>query len=177
MNYIIVDLEATCWPNEKQKEKMEIIEIGAVKLVENLEMLNEFGSFVRPICSPILSSFCTKLTTITQSQVDGADTFAEVFPNFLQWIGPEPYWLCSWGHYDFNQFKIDCERHRISFPFNIQRHINLKQRFAEFRNIKPCGMGKALDILGWPLQGTHHRGIDDARNIAKIAQLILKTNA
>jgi inhibitor of KinA sporulation pathway (predicted exonuclease) len=29
-------------------------------------------------------------------------------------------------------------------------------------------MEKALNILKLPLDGTHHRGIDDAKNIAKI---------
>ena len=29
-------------------------------------------------------------------------------------------------------------------------------------------VGMALDKLGLPLEGTHHRGVDDAWNIAKI---------
>jgi inhibitor of KinA sporulation pathway (predicted exonuclease) len=29
-------------------------------------------------------------------------------------------------------------------------------------------MAEALKFLGLPLDGTHHRGIDDARNIARI---------
>jgi inhibitor of KinA sporulation pathway (predicted exonuclease) len=35
------------------------------------------------------------------------------------------------------------------------------------------GMSTALKIAGIPLEGVHHRGIDDAKNIAKLAQLIL----
>jgi len=31
-------------------------------------------------------------------------------------------------------------------------------------------LSPALDLLGLPLAGTHHRGIDDARNIARIVQ-------
>jgi inhibitor of KinA sporulation pathway (predicted exonuclease) len=34
-------------------------------------------------------------------------------------------------------------------------------------------MTAALDLLGLSLAGTHHRGIDDARNIAKIVQMTL----
>ena len=33
---------------------------------------------------------------------------------------------------------------------------------------KRFGMAGALRQLGLPLTGTHHRGIDDARNIARI---------
>ena len=33
---------------------------------------------------------------------------------------------------------------------------------------RPLGMKGALAMEDIPLEGTHHRGIDDARNIAKI---------
>jgi inhibitor of KinA sporulation pathway (predicted exonuclease) len=34
-------------------------------------------------------------------------------------------------------------------------------------------MAEALQIAGLPLEGTHHGGIDDARNIAKMLPYIL----
>jgi inhibitor of KinA sporulation pathway (predicted exonuclease) len=48
------------------------------------------------------------------------------------------------------------------------KHHSLKHEFATIHGIKPCGMEKALGMLGMSLDGTHHRGIADARNIAKI---------
>ncbi len=33
-------------------------------------------------------------------------------------------------------------------------------------------MAKALELLGIELKGTHHRGIDDAKNIAAIYKYI-----
>lgn len=39
--------------------------------------------------------------------------------------------------------------------------------------VKSCGMARALEIAGLPLEGTHHRGADDARNIARLAALVL----
>jgi len=37
------------------------------------------------------------------------------------------------------------------------------------------GMEKALQLLNLPLEGTHHRGVDDAWNIAGIlSELVLK---
>jgi len=38
---------------------------------------------------------------------------------------------------------------------------------------RPVGMAQALKELGLPLEGTHHRGIDDARNIAHILHRLL----
>ena len=110
MNYIIVDLEATCERNNRAFNN-EIIEIGAVKLNRNLDIIDEFCSFVQPIVNPILTDFCVELTTITQKDVDSADGFITVLNRFLAWIGNEDFFLCSWGYYDKNQFIKDCELH------------------------------------------------------------------
>lgn len=173
MYYVIVDLEATCWENGTNPSRMEIIEIGAVLLeASNTQPSKEFSQFVKPIAESVLSAFCTQLTSIQQRDVDNAEYFYQVFPAFLDWIGPEPFTLCSWGAYDLNQFRTDCQRHGISFPTTFEQHINLKKAFAQWKRVKPCGMKAALAMLNLPLEGQHHRGIDDARNIAKIAQIL-----
>lgn len=174
MRYIVVDLEATCWQGGNVREQMEIIEIGAVILESSTGPISqEFTSFVKPVVAPQLSDFCLRLTSIRQEDVDKADTFKTVFPRFRDWIGTQQFFLCSWGDYDLNQLRIDCQRTAIPFPGSFSRHINLKQKFAILKKIKPCGMRKALHIVGLKLEGTHHRAIDDARNIAKIAVQIL----
>lgn len=43
-----------------------------------------------------------------------------------------------------------------------------------FRLDREVGMPEALDLLGLKLEGTHHRGIDDASNIAKILEILLE---
>lgn len=174
MRYVVVDLEATCWEQGNNRDRMEIIEIGAVLLqTSGGPASGEFDSFVRPVESPELSAFCTQLTSIRQEDVDGADLFPEVFRRFLAWIGPEPFTLCSWGAYDLNQLRLDCRRHGIEMPASFERHVNLKERHARLRRIKAMGMKGALAKEGIPLEGTHHRGLDDARNIAKLARIIL----
>jgi len=174
MRYIIVDLEATCWESRVTIEQMEIIEIGAVLLGASSGPIGEeFSEFVRPVILPLLSEYCTRLTSIQQADVDMADDFKLVFPRFTNWIGTQPFTLCSWGAYDLKQFRVDCERHKIPLPSSFLKHINLKQEFADLQRIKPCEMAKALKHLGFKLEGTHHRAIDDVRNIAKIAMRIL----
>jgi 3'-5' exoribonuclease 1 len=174
MRYVIVDLEATCWEKGTSPDKMETIEIGAV-LLETCSgpVSQEFASFVKPVASLTLSKFCTELTSIRQEDVDQADHFWAVFPRFVQWIGDEPFRLCSWGAYDLNQLSKDCERHRMELPQSFENHVNLKKEFSRLFDVKPTGMKRALAMMKIALDGTHHRGIDDARNIAKLAQTIL----
>ncbi|HHW94658.1 MAG TPA: exonuclease domain-containing protein [Mogibacterium sp.] len=168
MNYIVLDLEATCEENNRNFSN-EIIEIGAVRIDENFDIISTYNEFIKPKINPVLTDFCKQLTTITQEDVDNARAFPEVIEHFMNWadINSGEYLLCSWGYYDRKQLVKNCELYRLDSSW-IDKHISLKHQFGTIRNERPCGMAKALNKLNIPLEGTHHRGIDDAKNIAKI---------
>jgi 3'-5' exoribonuclease 1 len=163
---VVVDLEATCW-REGNINASEIIEIGAVRLTPAGAPADRFQTFVRPVEQPVLSEFCVQLTHIQQVDVDAAPTFPAALEAFADWADAAgPYVLASWGEYDKNQLRRDCHRHGVTYPFG--RHVNLKKVHAQHVGASPCGMARALAQAGLPLLGTHHRGIDDAVNIARI---------
>lgn len=173
-DYLVIDLEATCDDKGSvPKHQMEIIEIGAVLVDARLFQIQaEFQTFVRPIWHPKLTPFCTELTSITQAQVDAAPKFPAAIAeleDFIRRVAPDRLPLfCSWGNYDKNQFMLDAKLHRVELPFG-KDHLNIKKAFSDALGTrKGFGMARALKRLGLPLTGTHHRGIDDARNIARI---------
>jgi inhibitor of KinA sporulation pathway (predicted exonuclease) len=169
--FLIVDLECTCWENEPEGPK-ETIEIGAVVYVVGQGVVSEFQRFVRPKLHLVLSEFCKRLTTIEQAQVDAAPDFPQAFSEFLAWSRGYPSAvLCSWGQFDDRQLRRDCELHGIPYPFS--EHVNIKMEFCRAVGCKPCGMSGALERAGLALAGTHHRGIDDARNIARLLDYLL----
>ena len=150
--------------------------IGAVKLDENLAQLGTFQTFIKPTKNPILSDFCVELTSIKQRDVDNAPYFAEALYDFERWICSDDAdsILISWGHYDKKQLLLECDAKNYNGEIVrlLDTHRSLKHDYAKMRGAKPCGMEKALRILNIPLDGTHHRGIDDALNIAKIFRVI-----
>jgi inhibitor of KinA sporulation pathway (predicted exonuclease) len=169
---LVVDLEATCDDGGRvPRREMETIEIGAV-LVDGatLEPAAELATFVRPRRHPILTPFCTALTTITQADVDAAPTFPEAIDalaRFLALQRASPVLFASWGDYDKHQLAQDAAHHGVRLP--LGEHVNLKARFSERLGLrKKLGMAGALARVGLRLEGTHHRGIDDARNIARL---------
>lgn len=167
MKFIIFDLEATCW-EQYDKSDNETIEIGAIKINMDREIEDEFVQFVKPIRFPKLSEFCKNLTTIDQEDIDNAPHFYEAKTRFLNWINSDQYLLCSWGFYDKKQFESDCKIHSINSNW-CKNHISLKHQYGKFKNLKRAvGMKRALENEGMKIEGTHHRGIDDAKNIAKI---------
>ncbi len=169
--YLVVDLEATCDDlGTIPREESEIIEIGAV-LVDGatLRPVGEFQTFVRPIVHPTLTAFCTQLTTISQADVDAAPTFPAAAAR-LAAFGKDAL-FCSWGAYDRNQLEADARRHGIPTPLGPE-HLNLKNRLAKYAGGR-MGNRQALELVGLEATGTHHRGIDDARNIARLLPFAL----
>lgn len=169
MIYIVLDLEATCW-EKKDGRLNEIIEIGALSINQKGEVLDEFVTFIKPHLNPILSDFCIELTSIAQDMVDEAPMFPEALTKFKEWIKSfaNDYCLCSWGFYDKNQFINDCKLHDLDTDWLI-KHISVKHQYAKIKGLRRgIGMAKALQKERFELDGIHHRGIDDARNIAKI---------
>jgi len=169
-NFLVIDFEATCSDDRNfPRDEMEIIEIGAVlQDRDSLEIVSEFQTFVRPVRHPELTPFCRELTSIQQSDVDSAPRFQEAASSLRQWLPDIPsYRFCSWGNYDRNQLRQDCQFHNVAYPFDAG-HTNLKAELASLLGIrKPLGIGGMLKRLGLSFEGTPHRGIDDVRNIVR----------
>ena len=176
---LVVDVEATCWEGETPAgQESEIIEVGICTLdVATGERREKRSLLVKPERSQV-SPFCTQLTTLTQEQVDQGISFAEAC-TILQrdYLSHERVWA-SYGDYDRAQFERQCRARQIEYPFG-SRHINVKTLFALVYGLpREVGMARALEVAGIALEGTHHRGDDDAWNIAEIvSRLMLKVRA
>jgi inhibitor of KinA sporulation pathway (predicted exonuclease) len=173
----VIDVEATCWEGTKpENQESEIIEIGICTLdVATGNRVDRSGILVKPECSTV-SQFCTELTTLTPAKLAGGIAFKQACQILRKkYLSRDRVWA-SYGQYDLNQFKRQCESFRVAYPFN-QRHINVKILFALIYELpQEVSMDRALEILNIPLEGTHHRGIDDANNIAKILSKLIKNN-
>lgn len=172
---VVIDIEATCWEGKKPQDmENDIIEIGICLLDINTgEISNNRGILVKPERSNI-SSFCTELTTITPELIDEKGLFFQEAVSILknEYETQSRVWA-SFGAYDLNQFRKQCTAMDVDYPFSLS-HINVKTLFALKKKLSfEHGMARALKVLNMPLEGTHHRGIDDAKNIAKILRWVL----
>jgi inhibitor of KinA sporulation pathway (predicted exonuclease) len=172
---LVVDLEATCWDaNPPPGESSDIIEIGICPVeVATGKRLEKRSLLVRPERSSV-SPFCTALTTLTPEQVAEGMSLADAC-NILrkEYHSRERIWA-SFGDYDRSQFQCQCSEMNIPYPFGT-RHINVKTLFALSHGLPAeVGMPQALELLGMVQEGTHHRGHDDAWNIAAILARLLE---
>lgn len=167
---LVIDLEATCWrgaPPEGMKS--EIIEIGiAVVDFKTKEILETGSIIVKPQTSTI-SEFCTELTTITQEMIDEQGvSFEEACKILTEKFKSNRRLWASWGKYDFDQIHKDCILNKVDYPMG-RDHYNLKPLFSIKHSLgHDLGVGTALEHLEMEFEGIQHRGVDDAKNIARI---------
>lgn len=178
----VLDFEATCWDttSSKDKSQMEIIEFPSVlykidEVTSTQTFISEFAKYVKPTINQTLSTFCTELTGITQSVVNSAQTFIHVYREHIKWIESNvpanaTLIFATCGHWDLRtQLPRELQNKKCKKHSYYLKYINVKDEFENFYRTKAGGMTGMLDKLGLKLDGRHHSGIDDTKNIAKIA--------
>jgi inhibitor of KinA sporulation pathway (predicted exonuclease) len=176
---LVIDLEATCWESNKAKpadEENEIIEVGWALLDARSNVLDRTGTIlVKPIRSRV-SGFCTELTTITQEMVEREGvTLKEAFDFLVDGLGSKGVSWASYGEYDKKMVRRQCEVFGLEYPFG-ETHTNVKTLFKSvYRGHRgDYGMAKAYKAMfSKQIEGTHHRGGDDAKNIGVMLGALL----
>ena len=168
---IVIDVESTCWEpaSSKPKDEMsEIIEIGVTVVdISKLEIKTNVSILIKP-CRSTITAFCTKLTTLTPEIVNQGISYREACDKLCNDFASQNKTMISWGDYDRKMFEKNGTYHNCKYPFG-PRHLNLKNCFTILHGLsREPGMEEVLDMLKIPLEGTHHRGCDDSKNIAKI---------
>lgn len=176
-HWLVIDLEATTEDGGWPVAEMEIIEIGATLVNQDGRELDHFERFVRPQRRPMLTHFCRELTHISQDTIDSAAPLSIVWPLFERWLGHHlnrvVAWA-SWGDYDKQQLQEEWRRHALTTVLTTLPHINLKQRFAQARQLqRPLGLNAALQLAGMQFNGQQHRALADARNTGRLVPLML----
>jgi inhibitor of KinA sporulation pathway (predicted exonuclease) len=184
----VLDFEATCWENSKNKNQMEIIEWPSVlyKVTENenglkgtTQLIGEFHQYVKPTINFTLTAFCTQLTGITQNVVNNAGTFEIVYKNHIKWLSENVpqnsnFIITTCGKWDL---EIQLVKELYAKNFNLhgyyKKFIDVKTEFETQYKMKAYGMKGMLRDLNLKLDGRHHSGIDDTRNISKIMLQII----
>jgi inhibitor of KinA sporulation pathway (predicted exonuclease) len=171
---LVIDVEATCWEHDaqgnftdQQKRDSEIIEFGLTVIeLDKKTIVESRAIIVRPTTSAI-SPFCTALTTLTPAYVDEHGySFRKALELLEKQYRCDRNMWASWGCYDRDIILRQCLREQVANPFN-NNHLNVKSLFC-WKHGFSCGLGKAVEHLGIPFDGTAHRGIDDSKNIAKV---------
>lgn len=182
--YLVIDFEATCEEVNPPGYLHEIIEFPAVLLkADTLEIVSEFHCHCRPVVNPLLSSFCKKLTGISQMQVESSPLLETVLRRFDEWVKQqikphEKFAIATDGPWDIDRFlKNQCRALKIDLPHYFHRWVNVRKHFYNYYKLYQVNVELMLQHLGMKFEGRPHSGIDDARNIARILIQLIKDGA
>ncbi len=135
MYYIIFDLEWNgSYSYYNQSFINEIIEIGAVKLDRQLNIVDTFRRMVYPRFTKKLSGRCKRLTNITNEEVksEGID-FLDAIREFSRWSGGSDNVFMSWSNSDLFVLTHNYLQHtgnaRIEF---IKRYCDVQKYCMSF---------------------------------------------
>ncbi|KAK9768385.1 hypothetical protein K7432_001045 [Basidiobolus ranarum] len=177
--YLCFDVEATCERGKFMEFPNEIIEFPVVLLDgATFRVVDEFHAYVRPTKNPVLSQFCIELTGISQCVVDVSPTFEEVLALFGIWLMERGLFIeysCAFitdGPFDIRDFiEKQCRQSKILRPIYFwQPWIDIRRMFSEYYGCERKNIPGMLEKLSMKFRGREHSGIDDARNIGRIAK-------
>ena len=180
MNYIVLDLE---WNSAYYKPQgrflNEIIQIGAVKMNDDFEIIDTFQVYIKSKIVKKLSNRTISLTGITNEQMNSGVVFREAVRRYNEWAG-ESITTMTWS--DSDLYAI-VENSRIfldnSLKFSLGNYLDLQSyiqgelRLQGHSITNQISLGNAAEMLSI---STENFELHNARDDALICALMLKAN-
>ena len=176
MNYIVMDLEwnqsSSGQSGENPRLPFEVIEIGAAKLDCKFNIIDQYGSIIKPRVYRRLQTKIRELLNYDESFLRTGRPFDVVFREFKKWCGDD-YIFCTWGPLDLTYLQQNMDFYYLknfAFPlkfYNIQEiyamnHYNDKSQMPSLE--------KAVMELHIPIVEPFHCAKNDAYYTAKVFQ-------
>ena len=168
MYYVIMDLE---WNNAYSYKIRgfvnEILEIGAVMVNEDMDVIDTFSVIVKSQLSKKVSGRIKNLTHITNEDMKEGISFGRAVKQFSDWIGRRNCIFMSWGDSDirvlFNNLSLFMNIDGIPF---LTQYVDLQKYCEEFivsTKNKQIGLVNAAVQMGIDVdQFKSHRALDDS---------------
>ena len=187
MDYIVLDMEWNQpWPGSPSAKKVlpvqirgEIIQIGAVRVSEAQEVLDEFQILIKPKFYRHLNRRVSKLTGIKEQRLrDEGVAFPEAMEQFKAWCGEDIVFL-TWGFDDIGILRenlqlFELETGWIEKWYNAQMIFNAQTDGSTAQK----ALKTAMEIFGIEATRPAHDALGDAYHTALIcARLDLRKGA
>lgn len=168
MYYVIMDLEWNNSYNKKLKSFFnEIIEIGAVMIDEDLDVVDTFSVLIKSQLSTKLSGRVKNLTHISNEDMYGGISISKAISDFSKWVEGKDCVFMSWGNGDIrvmlDNLHFFCDIDGIPF---ISKYADLQkycQTQLKLSNSQQIGLSAAATLFGIDVsEYSTHRALDDS---------------
>ncbi len=178
MNYIVFDLEWNQCPYGKDRENaklpFEIIEIGAVKLDENFQKVENFHCLIQPVVYKKLHFRTQDIIGLTMKELEKGVPFYRAIREFISWCGEDPM-FATWGNMDLLELQRNMKYYGVLklLPGPI-RYLDVQKLFGlTFEDVHlHRSLEYAVDYLHLEKDGEFHRALADAIYTAKVLEKV-----
>ncbi len=178
MDYICLDLEwnqAAYKIDEEDEIPFEIIEIGAVKLNEKMQVVGEFQRLIRPQVYPFLLRRTKEITGWTDRDLDEKGIyFEDACEEFLNWCGKN-YIFCIWGSSDLTQLERNMSYFDMKIPWKYPlKYLDVQKLYAlqEHEGKARHALEYVIEKYDIPTDLKFHHAFDDAKYTGMVLQRI-----
>lgn len=173
MNLIVFDLEWNQSPGGKKYSNpqlpFEIIEIGAVKLNEDREIVDTFQRLIKPQVYDWIHESIRDVIHVDYKDLAEGIPFDQAAMEFIKWCGPERMFF-TWGNQDLMELQRNMKYYGllslIPAPvvyYDLQKIYGVsRNEFSARRSLEA-----AVEELKIPRQAGFHRALADARYTAE----------
>lgn len=178
MQHIFLDFEMNPIPRSNTEARAvalsEIIQIGAVRLDENYQLVDRFSLNVRPELNQVQPNI-TALTGIRQADVEDAPLLKEALARFADWIGEGSVRVYSWSDTDRTQLLRECTLKELEVPRPFRRWMDFQRVYTRLLGLSrrsPLSLKNALGASDADFSGSQHSAVADAENSASLLTLV-----
>ena len=179
MHYIVIDLEWNQTYHEKavatQKKlsvrlRGEVIQIGAVKLDESLQLAGSYRITVKPKFYKKIHRHVMRLTGIDQEQLDHGVPLADAMESFHRFCGDDAVFL-TWGPDDMPMLFDNLRVNGLSYSF-LDKYYDMQPMFNRETDgeKRQRSLEYAMEHFGIEMNLPAHDALNDALFTAKVAQ-------
>ena len=151
--------------------------MGIYQVNDEISKISEIQYYVKPKTYPVVSNFCNSLTGITQEMVNDGIELKSAMDLHFEWLSEfgnvnmDNMMIVTCGKWDLDvMLPMDLKKLKIIPRDVYKRFVNIKDLFMDITKApgRSRGMAVMLDYFQLALEGRHHSGIDDCKNIANI---------
>ena len=145
----------------------EIIQIGAVKLNEQLEIVDTFKVMVKPKYYPYMHRKISRLTQISNADLAYGFPFKQALAYFTAWC-PEDAVFLTWGNEDFKSLHSNISVHKIK-GYHLPKAYDVQRAFSRqiVKERRQYSLIQAMDMIQEPAC-TAHDALHDAMNTVQV---------
>ena len=173
MEYIVLDLEWNMPEIRGQFKRSpiilhgEIIQIGAVKLNEELEEIDSFDAIIKPEFYVKMNREIGELTSISNEDLENGISFKEAIKVFQDWLGLD-YILITWGTNDRLMLEENLIVHNLDCEW-IPEHYDAQLMFDYQETMEDRNFSLDYAMYYFDIKGIKaHHALNDARDTAAV---------